>query len=251
VATVHVAAACFVQRRLLMPSTRTSQLASLIPGEIRDDELYAVIHHLARTLPLRHILEIGSSSGRGSTEAFVRGLRENGSPATLHCMEVSRERCAALAEHYASDPFVRAHNVSSVPVESFPSEDDVAAFYCLVPSPLNRYPLSQILGWLRQDIAYVRDSGVPTDGIERVRRENRIGRFDLVLIDGSEFTGSAELDLVRGASWIVLDDVRTYKCHHAYRRLRADPAYRLVHENLELRHGYAVFGRAGPAGKRA
>ena len=34
------------------------------------------------------VLEIGSSSGEGSTEAFVRGLRENASRATLFCMGV-------------------------------------------------------------------------------------------------------------------------------------------------------------------
>ena len=65
--------------------------------------------------------------------------------------------------------------------------------------------------------------------------------FDLVLIDGSEFTGEEELRLVYGSRWITLDDVRTYKNWQNREILKADPAYRLWAENLSLRHGFSIF----------
>ncbi len=64
-----------------------------------------------------------------------------------------------------------------------------------------------------------------------------------MLIDGSEFTGNAELEEVYGAEFILLDDTRTFKCHAAHRRLLHDPGYELISENPELRHGYSVFRR--------
>jgi hypothetical protein len=54
-----------------------SELNRLIPPEIKNDEFYTAIHKIAREEDIKTILEIGSSSGEGSTEAFVIGLREN------------------------------------------------------------------------------------------------------------------------------------------------------------------------------
>src|SRR5260221_9488087 len=106
-----------------------SQLNSLIPPEIKNDRFYFAIEQIARNEPLTNVLEIGSSSGEGSTEAFVTGLRRNPSRPTLYCMEVSQSRYAALAKRYASEGFVKSYNVSSVPVDRFPSEAEVTRFY--------------------------------------------------------------------------------------------------------------------------
>jgi hypothetical protein len=72
-----------------------------------------------------------------------------------------------------------------------------------------------------------------------------IETFDAVLIDGSEFTGSAELDEVYGARFILLDDTETFKNWKNMRRLEADPRYRLVQHDPSTRNGFAVFQLAG------
>ncbi|MBW2169777.1 MAG: tetratricopeptide repeat protein, partial [Deltaproteobacteria bacterium] len=64
-----------------------------------------------------------------------------------------------------------------------------------------------------------------------------------VLIDGSEFTGKAELDEVYGAKIIMLDDINGYKNYHNYQRLVADKTYELIAENWQVRNGYAAFRR--------
>lgn len=53
-----------------------SELNRLIPPEIKNDEFYTAIQELARKENIKTVLEIGSSSGEGSTEALVRGLPE-------------------------------------------------------------------------------------------------------------------------------------------------------------------------------
>src|SRR3954470_16361851 len=97
-----------------MPIDPSSQLNQIIPPEVIDDPFYRAILNLARTARVKTVLEIGSSSGEGSTDAFVRGLRENPNRPTLFCMEVSRPRFEALAARYAGDAFVKPYRASSV-----------------------------------------------------------------------------------------------------------------------------------------
>jgi glycosyltransferase involved in cell wall biosynthesis/SAM-dependent methyltransferase len=221
-----------------------SGLDRLIPPDIKNDEFYNIIQKIAREETIQTILEIGSSSGEGSTEAFVTGIRANPNQPTLFCIEVSKPRFTELQRQYAEDTFVKCYNVSSVPLERFPEEKEVVEFYenhRTVDHGLGIYPLEQVLSWLHQNIDYVKDSGVPERGIALIKQENNIDNFDVVLIDGSQFTGSAELDEVYGAKFILLDDINTFKNHENYHRLKSDSNYLIVTENKLIRHGYAVF----------
>jgi hypothetical protein len=224
-------------------------LNQLIPPEIKNDEFYFLLHRIAGRPHLRTFLEIGSSSGEGSTEALVTGLRGRPDRADvrLFCLEVSRERFGKLQATYVGDAFVRPYNVSSIGAHQFPSAETVSHFYGTVRTALNNYPLPMVLGWLKDDIDYIRASGrasgLDMDGIEMIKRENQISLFDFVLIDGSEFTGEREFYTVGGARVIACDDINAFKCFNVYQMLRANPLYRLVAENPRLRNGYAVFER--------
>jgi len=222
-----------------------NMLSKIIPGEIVNDEFYGILNSLARRADLKNFLEIGSSSGAGSTQAFVTGLRER--PDTgdirLFCMELSTERYTALRQAYLDYPFVKVHNLSSVGLDEFPSEEEVSFFYAHTRTTLNTYPLQQVLSWLRQDIEYMRQSGRTSNGIEEIKAAYGIRGFDMVLIDGSEFTGQAELCHTIGARVIALDDVNSHKCFNVYRMLSNHVSYGLTHQNLQVRNGFAVFER--------
>ncbi|MBN3949754.1 MAG: class I SAM-dependent methyltransferase [Nostoc sp. NMS7] len=220
-----------------------SELNRLIPPEIKNDEFYAAIQRIAKEEDIKTVLEIGSSSGEGSTEAFVTGLRENPNKPTLFCMEISKTRFTELKNNYKNEYFVKCYNMSSVPLENFPDEKEIIDFYNTHHTNLNLYPLERVLGWLRQDIEYVNKSGVSDNGIQKIKKENNIDCFDLVLIDGSEFTGQAELDEVYGASFICLDDITTFKNYQNFNRLLSDSDYILIISNQNVRNGYAIFQR--------
>lgn len=226
------------------PVTAGSQLDHLIPPEIKDDPFAEMIESVAATSGVREILEIGSSAGDGSTEAWVRGARLNPVLPRLHCVEVSIERHAALADRWRGEDFVHCYNVSSVPLEQFPSAGDVERFYRDIPSRLRNFELEAVLGWLQQDIDYLTEHGLSCPGISQIKAEHGIDNFDAVLIDGSEFTGSAELDEVYGTRFILLDDTETFKNWESTRRLEEDPRYRLVGRDSSTRNGFAVFERA-------
>jgi hypothetical protein len=217
----------------------------VIPAEIKGDEFYRAIVEVASTPGLEHILEIGASGGAGSTEAFVTGILKRSDRPKLHCIEVSAPRYDALVKRHAALDFVHCYRVSSVPVASFPSPAEVEEFHRTVDSKLSRFPLNQVLGWLEKDVAYIQSQDIPTNGIQMIRDAHGIDVFGAVLIDGSEFTGAAELKEVYGARFLLLDDICTYKNYANFRALKGDAAYRLVEAAEKPRNGYAVFERTG------
>lgn len=236
---VHLVDRAIARARRL---TGTS-LEHVIPPEIKGDDFFRAIVRVASTPGLGHILEIGASGGAGSTEAFVAGILQNPDPTVLHCIEVSAARYEALVKRWTGRDFVRCYRVSSVPVDAFPSPAEVEQFHRTVNSKFSTFPLKQVLGWLEQDVRYVESQDIETSGIRMIRESNGIGHFGAVLIDGSEFTGVAELREIYGAQFILLDDICTYKNHANLVALSADPAYRLVETSEKPRNGYAVFER--------
>jgi len=124
------------------PAQGTVKLAQLIPPEIKNDQFYFELNKIAADHKLRTFLEIGSSSGEGSTEAIVTALRArpDRDQVRLFCMEISSERFAKLRHTYAGDAFVKPYNLPSVSTEQFPSEEEVTYFYNAVRTNLNRYP---------------------------------------------------------------------------------------------------------------
>jgi hypothetical protein len=139
---------------------------------------------------------------------------------------------------------VRCFNLSSVSSADFPGVEEVVHFYNHTRTNLNSWPLSEVLGWREADIAYLLSSGCDADGIQAIRQQESIRDFDMVLIDGSEFTGERELRKVIGARLIALDDVNAFKCFNCYCMLNNHVGYELLQQNLGLRNGFAIFQRS-------
>jgi len=220
-----------------------SELDKIIAPEIANDEFAFLLTKLVAQEELNSVLEIGASSGAGSTEAIYQGVLQSRRRINVYSMEVSAPRFEALQKRYAREPRMHRFHVSSVQVSAFPTEQEIETFYHTHQTNLNQYPLPLVLGWLKQDIDYIRESSVPENGIELIKEKTGVKLFDLVLIDGSEFTGQAELKEVYGAKFIVLDDILTYKNFQNHRQLQNDPGYVLLAENVDVRNGYSVFRR--------
>lgn len=224
-----------------------SQLDEVIPAEIANDRFSQWIARVAATPGVRHILEIGSSSGAGSTHALVEGARQNVVLPSIHCLEVSIPRFAALTERYAGCDFVHCYNMSSVPLDAFPTPADIDAFRARVWTRFRFIRRQEVHRWLAQDIAYLQQHGLSSHGVRTIRERLGIDYFDAVLIDGSEFAGPAELTEVYGARFLLLDDVRTFKNYDNDRALRRDPQYRLVARGRRPRNGFAIYERVDVA----
>lgn len=225
-------------------SDRVSASDRIIAPEILDDAFYEALKRLAMLEDLRHVLEIGSSSGAGSTKALAKSLRLNRHNPILHCLEVSRTRFAELQRTYRRYDFIRCYNVSSVVSSRVASETAISEFYKTYKTALNQYDLPTIFRWRAQGLGYLKDHPkLDRDGISDIKKANGIEHFDLVLIDGSEFTGSPELDDVYGTKIICLDDTNSFKCYAARQRLLSDPLYEILADDQTLRNGYSIFCR--------
>jgi hypothetical protein len=99
--------------------------------------------------------------------------------------------------------------------------------------------LVQVLGWLREDLARAQLSGAGVIG--RLREVRSHAPFGLVVIDGSEFSAQAELQLLIGANIICLGSTRTFKGQGNLRLLSADPRYVQMLERADQAQGLAVF----------
>ncbi len=220
---------------------KDSDLNHLIKPEVSNDRFWRTIQNVASTPSLKHILEIGSSSGEGSTSAFVSGILENVGYPTLHCFEISKPRSESLKKRYASYSFVHYYDHSTVGLERFPTQTEIVEFHSRYRPKLRRASIKIQLQWLQQDIEYIEKYGLSSNGIQLLKADLGIDHFDVAMIDGSEFTGKAEMENVYGSRFLLLDDILTFKNHENYLRLSSDSSYELLEKSRWLRNGYAVF----------
>lgn len=220
-------------------------ITDIIPPEVKNDPFYDTLITLSENGNIRTFLEIGSSSGEGSTEAIVKGIRRRNDQqlVRMFCMELSRPRFIRLTNNYFNDTFVKTYNLSSISLKEFPTKEEVTYFYNHTQTNLNNFTLDMVLGWLDQDIQYIKDVCLDYNGIEFIKKSNHLEYFDMVLIDGSEFTGERELYATIGAKFIALDDINTYKSFNCYKLLSAHVNYKLVAQDLTVRNGFAIFQR--------
>ena len=220
-----------------------TKLEDIIPAEVLNDEFYNQLISIASRPELKTFLEIGSSSGGGSTQALVDGIKQRAdrTGVSLFCMELSRIRFTKLCETYAAEEFVKTYNLSSIATSEFPSATEVEFFYNNTKTNINNAALSTVLEWRSQDLAYIKTNALDANGIQFIIQANQIDKFDFVLIDGSEFTGERELTYILGAQVIALDDINAFKCFSAFNILSSHFAYKLISFDRNVRNGFAIF----------
>ena len=220
-----------------------TRIEDIIPAEVLNDEFYNELISIASRPELKTFLEIGSSSGSGSTQALVNGIKQRVDHfgVSLFCMELSRPRFIKLSETYAAEEFVKTYNLSSVATTEFPSATEVEFFYNNTKTNINNAPLTTVLEWRSQDLYYIKENALDANGIQFIINANKIDKFDFVLIDGSEFTGERELIHILGAKVIALDDINAFKCFSAFNILSSHFAYKLVSFDRNTRNGFAIF----------
>ena len=230
-------------RRSVRSALGRSDLDAVITPEIHDDAFARLVTHVAARPDVRTAIDIGASAGAGSSAALFHGLKTKDHP-LLVCLELSETRFEKLCKRFAPYDWVHCLNDSSVPLGQFPSDENVRGFIETHGGrALYSTPTEEVMRWLRQDREYLVTHDAAGRGIVDALELVGADTFDVVLIDGSEFTGAAELDLLYGAPYILLDDVRTYKNHRNRQRLLADPDYQLIAEDIQHRNGYSAFGR--------
>ena len=176
-------------------------------------------------------LEIGGGTGDGSTQC-IRTKR-------LFSIENHPDRIGRHRMNLELRGGVSINGTATLP-KLWMNQLDIAEFYGTNRTNLNQYPLTQVIGWYHECI----ESAEPfsTNAIEDIHTEHKLD-FNFVLIDGSPFSGEAELRCVRpllaDKAIIALDDTNDIKNWTNYHKLKGFA--KLLWEDWSVRNGAAIF----------
>ena len=176
-------------------------------------------------------LEIGGGTGDGSSQC-IRTKR-------LFSIENNPDRIGRHSMNLSAKGGVSVNGTATLP-KLWMNQLDIAEFYGTNKTALNQYPLDQVLGWYHECIEFA--DPYSTNAIEDIHIEHNVN-FDFVLIDGSPFSGEAELRCVRPflaeKAIIALDDVNDIKNWANYHKLKGFA--KLLWEDWSVRNGAAIF----------
>jgi hypothetical protein len=219
-----------------------SGLDAIIDAEVNQNtRSYYIIQEYLKRVPVSTIIEIGASSGGGTTEALIKGVLNSpskGNGVRMASVEVSRARFKNLKERYQDIPFFTPYNTSSVPLDKFPSDDDVRFF--MKTTNVHGGNVTEVLKWLRQDIKYVTDNGFNENGIQKIKDDFNVKSFSFACIDGSEFTGEPEYNELPNCDAYFLDDIHVIKNWVPHRTLEKDTNYVKLFQE-DIRGGSSLF----------
>ena len=214
-------------------------------AEIINDELSEKMYNIVTQNQIKTILEIGSCTGEGSTLSFINGIIDSNQQrnCTLFCMELNFDKYNQLWNNHKEHTFINFCNHSSIEILEYPPFEDIKNFYDNVKTNLNQYPLKLIESWYNYELDYLIKNKPITGGIDIIKERHSIDWFDIVLIDGSEFTGLVEFRKIKNSKFIILDDINSFKNYDNYQTLLNHKNYVRLDKNWELRNGYAIFMR--------
>jgi hypothetical protein len=203
-------------------------------------ELDQILATLAEKAFLKQVLVIGAANAQ-PWNILPEYLERNINKPQLHCLEISKAAYEMQKQRFDNKSFIHCHYVSSVPLNVFPTESDIVRFYQQTPDKLKDYSLSTVLQWLRNNIAEMEASQIDVNGIQSILVLEKIDHFDMVIIDGREFTGYAELQQLIGSNLILLGCTRTFKNQQSLQLLMRDSNYKLLFSEPALGNGFAAF----------
>ena len=220
-------------------------LEKQIAPDIINDSLFKLLSGFGKCKDVHTVLEIGAGSGAGSTTAFVGGMLENmNADKRFFTIEVSKQRAAMVEKRFNQIDFITVINGCATGLGGYLSDLEITEFYETKKTALNNHPLETVLQWKANEIEYIVENGIQSNVIAPMFNTHNISSIDVVLFDGSEFTGVAEFNDVMDLcepGVIVLDDINALKNYHVHQFLMDSSRYVLAKMDLGLRNGYSVF----------
>lgn len=186
-----------------------TKLTQMNIGQVTlNDQLGQLLYSYASRDTIRSILEIGTWNGRGSTRCIVEGLKRRTTPCVFYSLECNTDKCNDARELYKD--MSNVHILNEVLLTKQPADIETI-FPELAESAQFKY-------WNSVDFDNMADKPL------FLERTELPAMFDLLLLDGGEFTTWYEyLQLKDRCKIIALDDTRVAKCRRIVTELKAQP----------------------------
>lgn len=203
--------------------------------------LFETVKILIEQNNIATILEIGSGHGNNSTQFLIKGLLNVNIPnKRLYCIEAKSEQYNNLINNTAQYNFVTCFNKSSITGKNFIIKDfdnDVwfSPYNGIVKT--NSYPRDLVKKWFDEEVVIIQEA---TEGVlDTIMPEMY---FDMVVIDGSEFTGYSEYLLIKDrCKYLVLDDVhKCYKNLQVYEEIKTNGQWSIIFDSPDDRNGTVI-----------
>ena len=203
-------------------------------GQICNDDFYEDIKVIASNRKYKTFLEVGTWNGMGSTKAFVEGFKHRPSQGgdgvddyVFYSLECNKDKWSDAVKLYNDS---RVHILNEVIWNEEPAD-----FYKIFPQCLTDEMFKH---WNEVDLINMKKCEV------FLKRANLPEVFDVVLLDGGEFTTYYEFQLLKNrCKMLMLDDVNEDKCKLIVEEIRANPQQWTILKQVDLRNGYLVAER--------
>lgn len=193
-------------------------------GQICNDSFSTEIINYASNLNYKSFLEIGTWNGLGSTMAFSTGFKNREDDYIFYSLECNKDKCIDAAKLYTNND--KIHILNEVIWNEQPND-----FYKIFPQCLSNNTYKH---WNEVDIINMKNCNLFLD------RPNLPEIFDVILLDGGEFTTYYEFQILKTRCKILmLDDINVDKCKLIVEEIKSDKSWKIIKSD-NLRNGYLI-----------
>ena len=195
-------------------------------GQICNDSFSLKIRELSGILENKTFLEIGTWNGLGSTKQFMDVLKTRNDDYIFYSLECNIDKC-----NDARNLYVAEKNIIILNEVLFNIQPD--NFYEIFPQCANNPMFKE---WHKVDMENMKKCNL------FLERDDLPELFDVILLDGGEFTTYFEFQLIKDkCKYLLLDDINVAKCTKIVEEIKSEPTkWEIIEENKTTRNGFLV-----------
>lgn len=193
-------------------------------GQICNDSFSKYITEFALNKKYKNYLEIGTWNGLGSTKAFIDGLLKRNDNYCFYSLECNKDKSVDAKNRY--NKYHKVHILNEVIWNEEPSD-----FYEIFPQCLTNKMYKR---WNEVDLINMKKCKL------FLNRTNLPKIFDVILLDGGEFTTYHEFQKLKNRCKILmLDDINTDKCKLIVKEIENNPNW-IILKKENVRNGFLI-----------
>lgn len=195
-------------------------------GQINGGKFADKIKEFAKDLSNTTFLEIGTWNGLGSTKVFTDELVLRLDDYTFYSLECNNDKC-----DFARGLYVNLDKVFILNEVLFNEE------------PENLY---DVFPQCQTDEMYKKWFTIDMENMKKcdsfLKRDDLPEIFDVILLDGGEFTTHFDYQLIKDrCKYLLLDDINVAKCTKIVEEIKSQPEkWEIIEENKTERNGFIV-----------
>jgi hypothetical protein len=201
-------------------------LTTMNLGQIQNDKFSLIIRQFSEDTSNKNFLEIGTWNGLGSTKQFAEGLENRTDDYIFYSLECNIDKAEYAKRLYLNNKKINILN--EVIFNDVPPN-----FYEIFPQCKNSELYKK---WNEIDILNMKQCKIFLDRPELPKI------FDVILLDGGEFTTYFEFQILKNrCRYLMLDDINVDKCKLIVKEIEDNPdKWSVIEKNTDTRNGFIV-----------